>query len=159
MSESGPSRPPACPPWLRPDTHDAMQAAFEREVAAGRGPSAAAAAACAVLLESVTAASGPTTPGGAKRAVSDGAAAPSTASSPGTELPRGTAHRRVDEGEAAELVDALTYALRFDGRGKPRRGGGFDFAADLAAEWLAEHLRRSNFVVTRRRPGTPHRAG
>ena len=47
-----------------------------------------------------------------------------------------------------------TVTLGFDARGKPRRGGGFDFAADLAAEWLAEHLRRSNFVLTRRRLAT-----
>jgi hypothetical protein len=65
----------------------------------------------------------------------------------------------MDDGEVEELVAALTYALRFDARGKPRRGGGFDFAADLAAEWLAEHLQRSNLVVTHRRPGAPHRAG
>ncbi len=53
---------------------------------------------------------------------------------------------------------ALAYALRFDAQGKPRKGG-WDFAADLAAEWIAEHLRRSNFVVLRRPPGTPHSAG
>ena len=58
----------------------------------------------------------------------------------------------------ADLVAALAYALRFDARGKPRKGG-WDFVADLAAEWIAEHLRRSNFVVLRRPPGTPHSAG
>lgn len=159
MTEPGPPRPPACPPWLRPDTHAAMQAAFEREVAAGRGPSAAATAACAVLLESVETAAGCPPPVAVEREGSDGTASPGGASTPGAETTGGNAVRRMDEGEAAELVDALSYALRFDARGKPRRGGGFDFAADLAAEWLAEHLRRSNFVVLRRRPGVPHRAG
>ena len=37
-----------------------------------------------------------------------------------------------------EIAEALSYALRFDERGKPRRGG-WDFAAGLAAERLADH--------------------
>ncbi len=57
-----------------------------------------------------------------------------------------------------EIAEALSYALRFDERGKPRRGG-WDFAAGLAAERLAEHLRRSGFVVMRARAGRPHSAG
>ena len=56
------------------------------------------------------------------------------------------------------LAYYLAYALRFDARGKPRKGG-WDHAADLAAEWLAEHLKRSNFVLLKRPPGAPHRAG
>ena len=79
-------------------------------------------------------------------------ATPSAGAAPGQRQPD------LKETDDADLVAALTYALRYDARGKPRRGG-WDFAADLAAEWLAEHLRRSNFVVTRRRPGAPHRAG
>ena len=158
MTESGQSRPSTPPPWLHPDTHAAMQSAFEQEMSAGRGPSVAAAAACAVLLESVTATSR-AAPMAADGTASAGAAASDAAAAPDGASPPGEARsRRMDEGEAEELVSALTYALRFDGRGKPRRGG-FDFAADLAAEWLAEHLRRSNFVVSRRRPGPPHRAG
>jgi hypothetical protein len=57
-----------------------------------------------------------------------------------------------------EIAEALSYALRYDERGKPRRGG-WDFAAGLAAERLTEHLRRSGFVVMRARPGRPHSAG
>ena len=73
-------------------------------------------------------------------------------------LPPGGAPRRLNEADVADLVAALTYALRFDARGRPRKGG-WDFAADLAAEWIAEHLKRSNFVVLKRPPGAPHRAG
>lgn len=57
-----------------------------------------------------------------------------------------------------EVAEALSYALRYDERGKPRRGG-WDFAAGLAAEYLAEHLRRSGFVIMRSRAGRPHGAG
>jgi hypothetical protein len=35
-----------------------------------------------------------------------------------------------------EIAEALSYALHFDERGKPRRGG-WDFTAGLAAERLA----------------------
>jgi hypothetical protein len=56
-----------------------------------------------------------------------------------------------------EIAEALSYALRFD-RGKPRRGG-WDFAAGLAAERLADHLRRSGFIIMRARPTRPHSAG
>ncbi len=40
-----------------------------------------------------------------------------------------------------EIAEALSYALRYDEWGKPRRGG-WDFAARLAAERLTGHLRR-----------------
>jgi hypothetical protein len=157
MSDSDPLRPPAPPPWLRPDTHAAMQLAYDREVAAGRDPATAAAAACAVLLARVAGpASAPSRPeGGAKAATAGehGAAAPSGCA-PQPHAPP----RHLDEAEVADLVQALAYALRYDERGRPRKGG-WDFAAELAAEHLAGHLRRANFVVLRRRPGPPHRAG
>ena len=54
-----------------------------------------------------------------------------------------------------ELAAALTFALRFDARGKARRGGG-DLAASLAGERLVEHLRRSGFVLMRTRAACPH---
>ena len=57
-----------------------------------------------------------------------------------------------------EIAEALSYALRYDARGKPRRGG-WDFAAGLAAERLVEHLRMSGFVIMRTRPARPHSAG
>jgi hypothetical protein len=93
-----------------------------------------------------------------QHAAAAAAAAPRAAAPSGHALPPRLSSRRLDEAEVADLVAALAYALRFDARGKPRKGG-WDFAADLAAEWIAEHLRRSNFVVLRRPPGAPHSAG
>ena len=151
MSDSDPLRPLAPPPWLRPDTHAAMQRTYDREMAAGRGRTAAGAAACAVLLARVA---GPEPP------PEDEGEAPNAAvvTASGHALLPGGAARPLDEADVADLVAALAYALRFDARGKPRKGG-WDHAADLAAEWLAEHLKRSNFVVLKRPPGAPHRAG
>jgi hypothetical protein len=57
-----------------------------------------------------------------------------------------------------KLTDALSYALRYDERGKPRRTGG-EMVAGLAAERLTEHLQRAGFVLLRRAPGRPHSAG
>ena len=59
---------------------------------------------------------------------------------------------------AEEIAAVLSYALRYDERGKPRRSG-WDFAAGMAAERLTEHLRRSGYIVMRVRPGRPHSAG
>lgn len=44
-----------------------------------------------------------------------------------------------------EIAEALSYALRYDERGKPRRGGS-ELTAGIAAEHLVEHLRRAGFV-------------
>jgi hypothetical protein len=120
-------------------------------LAAGHDPAAAVAAACAVLLARVA---GPEPP------PEDGGEATNAAvvAASGHTHPPSAATRRLDEADVADLVAALAYALRYDARGKPRKGG-WDHAADLAAEWLAEHLKRSNFVVLKRPPGAPHRAG
>lgn len=59
---------------------------------------------------------------------------------------------------AQEIADALSYALRYDERGKPRRSG-WDFVASLAAEQLTAHLRRAGFIILRTRSERPHRAG
>jgi hypothetical protein len=57
-----------------------------------------------------------------------------------------------------EIAESLSYALRYDARGKPMSGG-WEFAANLAADRLVEHLQRSGFVVLKRRSGAPHSAG
>jgi hypothetical protein len=57
-----------------------------------------------------------------------------------------------------EIAEALSYALRYDERGKLRRGGG-EFAAGIAAERLAEHLRRAGYVVMKARGARPHSTG
>ncbi len=111
MSDSDPLHPLAPPPWLRPDIHAAMQGAYDRAVAAGRDPAAAVAAACAVLLARVT---------GLARETPDGATMPPF----GQTLPSGGAPRRLDDADIADLVAALSYALRFDARGKPRKAAG-----------------------------------
>ena len=151
MSDSDPLRPLAQPPWLRPDIHAVMRRAYDRKVAAGHDPAAAVAAACAILLARVA---GPEPPS------KDDGEAPDAAivAASGHPPPPDGAPRRPNEADVADLVAALAYALRFETRGKPRKGG-WDHAADLAAEWLAEHLKRSNVVVLKRPPGAPHRAG
>ena len=59
---------------------------------------------------------------------------------------------------AEEIAEALSFALRYDERGKPRRGGG-DLTASIAAERLTEHLRRAGFVVMKARPARAHSTG
>jgi hypothetical protein len=49
-----------------------------------------------------------------------------------------------------ELAQTLSYALRFNLEGKPRRTG-HEHLAPLAAAQLAEHLLRSNFQLIRGR--------
>jgi hypothetical protein len=56
------------------------------------------------------------------------------------------------------VVACLSYALRYDARGKPTPGTR-DVTARLAAEWIADHMARSRFLVTRLPPGALHRAG
>ncbi|APT60284.1 MAG: hypothetical protein DI601_26065 [Azospirillum brasilense] len=57
-----------------------------------------------------------------------------------------------------EITEALAYALRYDERGRPRPNGG-ELIAGLAAQHLTQHLQRAGFVLMKRRPGRPHRAG
>lgn len=59
---------------------------------------------------------------------------------------------------AAEIVESLAYALRYDQRGKPRPSG-WEFMATLAAERLVEHLYKSGFVVLKAKTRPPHSAG
>jgi hypothetical protein len=58
--------------------------------------------------------------------------------------------------DQAELASALAYGLRFDERGKPRRGAAWEMAASLLAEQLVVQLERANFVVLKRPPHPPH---
>lgn len=61
--------------------------------------------------------------------------------------------------DPAEVASALAYALRFDERGRPRRGSVWEMAAALLAEQLTAQLERANFVVMRKAPRPPHGAG
>jgi hypothetical protein len=58
--------------------------------------------------------------------------------------------------DQAEVASALAYGLRFDERGKPRRGLAWEMAAILLAEQLVAQLERANFVVLKRQPAPPH---
>jgi hypothetical protein len=58
--------------------------------------------------------------------------------------------------DAAELASALAYGLRFDERGRPRRGAAWEMAATLLAEQLVAQLERARFVVLKRPPRPPH---
>jgi hypothetical protein len=51
-----------------------------------------------------------------------------------------------------EVKEALSFALRFDGRKRHHRAD--LFMADFAAEKLVEHLQRAGFVV-RKKPSAP----
>jgi hypothetical protein len=57
-----------------------------------------------------------------------------------------------------EVVDTLAYAMRFDERGKARRTG-VEYASTMAASVLVQSLDASGFVLLRRKPAPPHRAG
>jgi len=61
--------------------------------------------------------------------------------------------------DPAEVASALAYGLRFDERGRPRRGSVWEMAAALLAEHLAAQLERANFVVMRKAPQPPHGSG
>jgi hypothetical protein len=58
--------------------------------------------------------------------------------------------------DQAELAAALAYGLRFDERGRPRRGAAWEMAATLLAEQLVAQLERARFVILKRPPRPPH---
>ena len=138
-----------------------MRAAYDGAVQAGQGGAVAIAAACTVLVAQVPGLT-PFQVGEALGAVVVAAGAARREGDAQHPSPANAAPERrqsgLSETDDADIVAALAYALRHDERGRPRKGG-WDFAAELAAEHLAGHLRRANFVVLRRRPGVPHRAG
>jgi hypothetical protein len=57
-----------------------------------------------------------------------------------------------------EVAEVLSYALRYNAEGRPRRTG-HEHLAPLAAAQLVEHLQRANLVVMRRPPLPPHSSG
>jgi hypothetical protein len=57
-----------------------------------------------------------------------------------------------------EVSEALSYAMRFNRSGKPVRSG-YEFMSKIAADWLVEHLRLSNFVIMKKPPAKPHSTG
>ena len=57
-----------------------------------------------------------------------------------------------------DLVSTLSYALRFDERGKPVANTR-DYIAGLAAARLVQHLEASGFVIMKKPPAKGHSAG
>jgi hypothetical protein len=58
---------------------------------------------------------------------------------------------RLTPADPNDLVDALAFALRFDGR--RRKGDAAEFMADIVAKRIVRHLERAGFVVMKRPPG------
>ena len=56
-----------------------------------------------------------------------------------------------------EIADTLAFALRFNGRKRVHQGD--EFMAKITAERLIEHLELAGFVVMKKPPAKPHRAG
>jgi hypothetical protein len=52
---------------------------------------------------------------------------------------------------AAEVADALAYALRYDGNRRVHHAD--DVMARIAADYLIRHLERSGFVLMQQEPG------
>ena len=57
-----------------------------------------------------------------------------------------------------ELKQGLSYALRFDDRGKAHRLAS-DFMTDAAAELLVRYLESAGFVVMKKPPAQHHSTG
>jgi hypothetical protein len=60
------------------------------------------------------------------------------------------APERLTPAEPEDLADALTFALRFDGRRRKNDAG--EFMARIVAKRLVDHLERSGFVVMKKPP-------
>jgi hypothetical protein len=58
------------------------------------------------------------------------------------------------EATPEELIETLRFALQYKGR--KRAAHAADFMAQIAAEHLVEHLRRSGFVVMKRPDSEGH---
>ena len=142
MTESPSDSPPLT--WLDSDALWAMEAAIARAGAEGRGPEEGRARARAALL-----AIHPAIPAEVAEAALRGL----------DDLPRPPADAgRLRPADPATLEAVLSYALRYDARGKPLRGGA-EVAAHLAAGRIAEHLRRARLVVLQLPPTGPHGTG
>ncbi|MBS0642857.1 MAG: hypothetical protein JSS43_23575 [Proteobacteria bacterium] len=55
-----------------------------------------------------------------------------------------------------DLIQALAFALSYSGRRRTHQGD--ELMARIAAERLVEYLQKSNFVVMKKPPASPHSA-
>jgi hypothetical protein len=58
------------------------------------------------------------------------------------------------DADAADLIQSLSFALRYDGRKRTQTGD--EFMARITAERLVEHLQKSGYVVKKKAPGRTH---
>ncbi|MBC9176182.1 hypothetical protein [Pseudoroseomonas ludipueritiae] len=151
MPDDDPSAPLTPPAWIAPALWQSLLAAREASLASGRSPDEALEAARAAVL-----AVWPSLPASHLAEALDVLAK----RAPCPELDHG--HTGAPEGAKPvpreDVVACLAYALRHDARGKPTPGTK-DLTAKLAAEWIADHLARSRFVISRLPPAPLHRAG
>ena len=61
-------------------------------------------------------------------------------------------HPQLRPASVDEIEDALSFALRFDGRKRVHRGD--EFMARITAERLVHHLELSGFVVMKKPPAS-----
>ena len=130
--------------WLDPEAVHAMQTARTRAAAEGGDAGEGRGRARAALL-----ALHPTAPPEVvEAALRSLEASPPPPADPGC----------LRAADPATVEAVLAYALRYDARGRPLRGGA-EVAATLAAERIAEHLRRARLVVLQLPPTGPHGTG
>jgi hypothetical protein len=60
----------------------------------------------------------------------------------------------MQEADPADVAQSLAFALLYSGRKRTRDADAM--MADIVAKRLAEHLRRSGYVIMRRPPGPGH---
>jgi len=139
----------AVPPWLDNITLRALETARERAFAWGRDALAAADAVRHLLV-----ACRPSLPW----TMIDEAVAAVVPDAEGLtcRLQRAAETDALSPATRQEIAEVLSYALRFNAEGKPRRTG-HDLIAPLAAAQLVDQLLRSNMVVMRKPPAQPHR--
>lgn len=135
------------PPWLARGTVAAMRLAQDQALAWGRDAYAAAEA-----VREVVAAAHPALPA---TMITEAVACIVPDAQGLTRHVPDPAEEPLDRATPQEVVETLSYALRFGSDGRPRRTG-HDFMAPLAAAQLVAHLERSRFVVMRRPPLKPH---
>jgi len=142
-----PQPPP--PAWIAPALWQSLVAGRDACLAAGGSPAEALEAGRRAVL-----ASWPALPAShLTEALAALASQP-----PHAEVRDGAGPAEMNPAPREDVVACLAYALRHDARGKPTPGTK-DVTAKLAAEWIADHLARSRFVITRLPPAALHRAG
>lgn len=145
-----PSHVPRKPDWLDEATYSAMQQALYRATAFGQDSHRVAQAVRDVALAHYPAAT--------MRMIAEAVACiVPDPQGPATFTPQ-TNGERLTPASVDELVSSISYGLKFDERGKPRRSS-MEFASTLAAAQIVRQLTMSGYVFYKRPPRKPHTAG